>query len=110
MRLKRGHTYGLLVLFVALWATLAMAGGTMHKADVDLGSGSDDSAIELGLKVCAVLFTAAVATAVAFPTLWRLLSVFRAGIERRSPVRFRRRYRPPPYGFSLLRRLQIIIV
>lgn len=111
MRLKRGHTYGLLVLFVAVWATLALAGGTMHKADVDFGSGSEESAIELGLKVCAALFTA-VATAVGvLQIVWRRLPVLKVGLERRSPLpRLERRYRPPPHGISLLQRLQIIRV
>jgi predicted secreted protein len=102
-----------LILFIVLWAALAIVLGVLNKADADLGSGPGDSGsvIETALKLCAVIFTAvaAVASGVVYK-LWKRLTVYRAGFSRRPPTSFRRRYRPPPHGFSLLRTLQIIIV
>lgn len=109
MHFARKHSYRLLVLLVVAWAALAIVGGALNKVDADLGSG--DSAIELGLKLCAVIFTAVAVTAGGvLQKLWRRLPAYRAGIGRRSPIWLMDRYRPPPHGFALLRSLQIIIV
>jgi hypothetical protein len=103
----------MLVLFMVLWATLAIMVGAFHKADAEISSvsGSTGSAVELALKLCAVIFTAVAATASgALYKLWRRLPVYRSGVGCRPRTRFEYRYRPPPHGFSLLRALQIIIV
>lgn len=113
MHFERGHVYRVLVLFIVLWATLAIMGGALNKADTDLGSstGSGGSALEIALKMCAVIFTA-VATAASgvLHKLLRRLPAYRTGILPSPPARLERRYRPPPYGFALLRQLQIIVV
>lgn len=110
---QRCRVHRVLVLFIVLWAALAIMGGALNKADVEPGSGpgSDGSAIELALKLCAAIFTA-VATAASgvLHKRWRLIPAYCAGISRCSPTRFKRRYRPPPHGFALLRQLQIIVV
>lgn len=113
MNFERGHIYKVLILFIVLWASLVIVVGALNKADAEIGSGSGStgSAMELALKLCAVIFTAAAATASgALYKLWRRLAAYRFGFSRRPPTRFGRRYRPPPYGVSLLRALQIIIV
>lgn len=113
MHFERGRIYKVLILFIVLWAALAIVVGALHKADAEIGSGpgSAGSAMELALKLCAVIFTAVAATASgALCKLWRRLSAYRSGFSRRPTGRFGYRYRPPPYGVSLLRVLQIIIV
>ena len=111
MHFGRGHIYRALILFVVFWTALAVIIGALNKVDADLGSGSSESASEIALKMCAVIFTA-VATAASglLNKMWRRLPARRTGVSRFSPVRLDRRYRPPPHGFDLLRRLQIIIV
>lgn len=112
MRFEHKHTCRLLVLLVVVWAALAIFGGALNKADVELGSGagSSEAAIELGLKLCAVIFTAVAAVASGVLRKLRRLPAYRAGIGNSSPIRLKDRYRPPPHGVSLLRSLQIIIV
>lgn len=111
MHFGRGHIYKALILFIVFWTALAVVIGALNKADADLGAGSSESAYEIALKMCAVIFTA-VATAASglLKKMWRRLPVRRTGINRFSPVRLGRRYRPPPHGFALLRQLQVIIV
>ena len=111
MHFGRGHIYKALILFVVFWAALAVVIGALNKAEADLGSGSSGSASEIALKMCAVIFTA-VATAASglLNKTWRRLPARRAGVNRFPPLRLDRRYRPPPHGFDLLRRLQVIIV
>lgn len=116
MHFERGRIYKVLILFIVLWAALAIVVGALHKADAEIGSGSGSagstgSAMELALKLCAVIFTAVAATTSgALYKLWRRLAAYRSGFSRRPTTGFGRRYRPPPYGVSLLRALQIIIV
>lgn len=103
----------MLIVLVVLWAALAVTMGALNKADAELssGTGSTGAAMELALKLCAVIFTAVAATASGvLQKLWRRLPTYRCGIGWRPPVRVKHRYRPPPHGFSLLRTLQIIIV
>ena len=114
MYIERGHSiYRMLILFIVLWAALSVVGGTLSKAGADLGAGSgkDGSAIEMTLKMCAVIFTsiAAIASGVRHG-LWKRLPAVHSGFNQRLPVKFKSRRRPPPHGLSLLRRLQIIIV
>jgi hypothetical protein len=113
MHFERGRIYKVLILFIVLWASLAIVVGALNKADAEIGSGSGSagSAMELALKLCAVIFTAVAATTSgALYKLWRRLAAYRSGFSRRPTTGFGRRYRPPPYGVSLLRALQIIIV
>jgi hypothetical protein len=113
MQFARGHIYKVLILFIVLWAAFAIVVGALNKADAELGSGSGSagSVMELAVKLCAVIFTAVAATASgALYKIWRRLPVYRSGSGHRVSVRLKRRYRPPPHGFSLLRTLQIIIV
>ncbi len=113
MHFERGRIYKVLILFIVLWASLAIVVGALNKADAEIGSGSGStgSAMELALKLCAVIFTAVAATTSgALYKLWRRLAAYRSGFSRRPTTGFGRRYRPPPYGVSLLRVLQIIIV
>lgn len=113
MHFERGSLYRVVVLFIVLWAALSIVGGTLNKVDAELvsESSSQHSAMELGLKLCAVIFTA-VAT-MASGALRRIFLLFLAcdfGGSDRPVKRLRDRYRPPPHGFSLLKSLQIIIV
>ena len=111
MHLGRGHISRALILFVVLWTALAVTIGAFNKADAELGSGASESAIEIALKMCAVIFTALVATASGFlHKRWRRIPVVYFRMRRLVPVRRTFRYRPPPHGFWLLRQLQIIIV
>lgn len=103
----------MLILFIVFWAALAIMGGALNKAEADLGSaaGSHDSAIEIALKLCAVIFTAVATVASGvLHKLWRRLPVARTGLRYYAPTRLRARYRPPPHGVSLLQQLQIIVV
>jgi len=113
MHFTRGRMYKVLVVLVVLWAALAVMVGALNKADAELGSaaGSTGAAMELALKLCAVIFTAVAAAASGvLHKLRRSLSGHGSGAGRRAPAGFKRRYRPPPHGFSLLKALQIIVV
>lgn len=113
MYFKRGRMYRGLLLFIVLWVALAIVYGVLKKADAELNPNSDsgDSALEIALKMCAVIFTAvATVPSGVLHKFWRWLPVARAGVCYYAPTVLRNRCRPPPYGFSLLKSLQIIIV
>lgn len=111
MYFERGRAYKMLILFVALWATLAIAVGALNKADVELGSSLNGTDIVLALKMCAVIFTVVAAGVGGVACkVYRLLPVPCVQIRRYEPPRLVDRSRAPPHGFSLLRALRIIIV
>lgn len=111
MHFGRGHISRVLILFIVFWAALAITIGAFNKSEADLGAGTNDSAAEISLKMCAVIFTAIAAAAGGVSNeLWLRLPVGRSGMSRLSPPGIRHRYRPPPHGLALLRRLQIMLV
>lgn len=112
MHSERMHTCRLLLVFVVLWASLAVVAGALNKADVDFkpGAGSGGSAMEIALKMCAVIFTAVAAAAGVALHRLRRLPARRAGFEPRASEKPGYPQRPPPHGLSLLRALQIMLV
>lgn len=113
MHFRSGHVYKVIILFVVLWAALAIVAGALNKAGAEPApqSGVSDSGVEIALKMCAVIFTAVAAAASGFlHKRWRRIPVVYFRMRRLVPVRRTFRYRPPPHGFWLLRQLQIIIV